>query len=167
MKVRLATARLELAEYDMADLPGLAALLADPITMAEWPAPLDPSQSRAWFERARAAYAEPGLGRFAVWLGSNYIGDAGILRTEVNGRIENDLGYIVDHAHWGHGLGLEAAKALLEEGHRCGLTRIVANMATSNAASVRVAERLGMRLETCFLNARNRGLETRVYVSTG
>ena len=165
MKVRLATARLELAEYEADDLPRLTALLGDPITMAQWPAPLDEAASGAWFERARAPYAEPGLGRFAVWLGALYVGDAGILRTDVNGRVENDLGYIIDHARWGQGYGLEAARALLKEGHRCGLARIVANMAVNNTASVRVAEKLGMRLEARFFNTRNRGLETLLFVS--
>jgi RimJ/RimL family protein N-acetyltransferase len=133
--------------------------------MAHWPAPLDAAASRAWLDRARAPYAEPGLGRFAVWCDTDYIGDAGILRAEVNGRVENDLGYIVDHEYWGHGYGLEAARALLEAGHRCGLDRIVANMAASNAPSAHVAERLGMRLEARFRNPRNRDLETLVYLS--
>jgi len=165
MKLRLVTPRLSLAEYADADLSHLTLLLGDPITMAHWPAVLNAAASRAWFERARAGYAEPGFGRFAVWLGARYIGDAGILRADVNGRPENDLGYIIDHRHWGHGYGLEAARALLEEGHRRGLGRIVASMAVSNTASVRVAEKLGMRLEVRFLNARNRHFETLVYVS--
>jgi len=165
VKVRLVTARLVLAEYEAGDLSRLTRLLGDPVTMSHWPAPLDAQASAAWFERARAPYGEPGLGRFAVWLGAEYVGDAGILRAEVNGRVENDLGYIVDHAHWGHGYGLEVARALLEEGHRCGLRRIVANMAASNAPSARVAEKLGMRLEARFRNPRNRNFETLLYVS--
>lgn len=165
MSVRLTTARLALVEYEDADLPRLTQLLADPVTMAHWPAPLDAAASRAWFHRARAPYGEPGLGRFAMWCGRDYIGDAGILRAEVNGRVENDLGYIVDHAHWGHGYGLEAARALVEEGHRRGLRRIVANMAASNVPSARVAEKLGMRLEARFRNPRNRNMETLLYVS--
>jgi RimJ/RimL family protein N-acetyltransferase len=163
LKIRLRSARLVLADYGDEDLPRLTRLLGDPVTMAHWPAPLDARASQAWFERARAAYGTPGFGRFAIWQGAVYIGDAGILRAEVNGWLENDLGYIVDHAHWGHGYGLEAARALLEEGRRCGLGRIVANMAASNVASVRVAERLGMKLETRFLNPRNRNLETLLY----
>jgi L-amino acid N-acyltransferase YncA len=57
------------------------------------------------------------------------------------------------------------ARALVEEGHRRGLRRIVANMAASNVASARVAEKLGMRLEARFRNPRNRNLETLLYVS--
>jgi RimJ/RimL family protein N-acetyltransferase len=165
VKVYLVTARLRLAEYEASDLPRLERLLGDPITMAHWPAPLDASATRAWFDRARAAYCDPGLGRFGVWLGADYIGDAGILVAEVNGRREYDLGYIIDHAHWGQGYGLEAARALLAAGHRLGLARIVASMATTNVPSARVAEKLGMRLEARFANPRNRGLETLLYVS--
>jgi RimJ/RimL family protein N-acetyltransferase len=38
-------------------------------------------------------------------------------------------------------------------------------MAASNAPSARVAEKLGMRLETRFHNPRNRNFETLLYVS--
>jgi RimJ/RimL family protein N-acetyltransferase len=48
---------------------------------------------------------------------------------------------------------------------RLGFQRVVANMAFDNLASQQVAERLGMKLESRFINPRNRDIETLLYVS--
>ncbi len=166
MNTRLETERLRLREYTSSDAFLISQLLSDPTTMTHWPAPLDDAACRAWLERALDAYVEPAYGRLAVLLKTGeYVGDAGIVRATIEGREENDLGYIIDHRYWRRGYGLEAARALLDFGHRMGLSRIVAQMAVDNRASVRVAERCGMRLERTFVNARNRDLETRLYVS--
>jgi RimJ/RimL family protein N-acetyltransferase len=165
--VQIETERLRLREYTPGDFYLVAELLGDATTMAHWPAPMDEESARAWLERALSDYAVPGFGRLAVELKNGaFIGDAGIVRNVIRGRAENDLGYIIHHRFWQRGYGMEAAQALLQRGHRLGLERIVANMATSNRPSVRVAERLGMRLECVFANPRNRQLETRLYVST-
>lgn len=166
MNVRIETERLNLREYTVGDLYLLSSLLSDATTMAHWPAPLTETQVSAWLERALDDYASPYYGRLAVMLKTGeYIGDAGIVRTVIDGVRENDLGYIIDHRYWGRGYGLEAARALRDYGHRHGMSRIVANMATSNVSSVRVAEKLGMTLARTFINAGNRNLETRLYVS--
>ena len=167
MSVRVETERLRLREYEPGDFHVLAELLSDPTTMAHWPAPLDETAARAWHERALDDYAMPPYGRLAVELKTGeYIGDAGIVRSVVDGNDENDLGYIIHHGYWRHRYGLETARALLGYGHRMGLVRVVANMASDNKPSVKVAERLGLRLERVFRNPRNRNLESRLYVST-
>ena len=134
--------------------------------MAHWPEPLGAEQARAWFDRAVTAYETAGgYGRFAVELhDGTYVGDAGILRSEVGGRLENDLGYVIDHRYWRHGYGLEAARACVERGRAAGQLRIVTNMAADNHPSVRVSERLGFRLERRFVNPRNRNKETLLFV---
>jgi len=168
LSIRIETERLRLREYERGDFNALAALLSDPITMAHWPAPLDETAARAWHERALDHYGVPPYGRLAIELKTGeYIGDAGIVRSVVDGRDENDLGYIVHRRYWGRRYGLETARALLDYGHRLGLVRVVANMASDNTPSVKVAEHLGLRLERVFRNPRNRNLETRLYVSVG
>ena len=44
------------------------------------------------------------------------------------------------------------------------MQRIIANMPVDHLASRAVAERLGMRLERTFVNPKNRGFETCLYV---
>lgn len=61
---------------------------------------------------------------------------------------EAELGWTLDPAHTGHGYATEAARALIDhcftdlETHR-----VTANCFAANASSVRLIERLGMRLE--------------------
>lgn len=61
---------------------------------------------------------------------------------------QGSVGYAFWHEHWGRGLATEAATAMVDFGFdRLGLHRIEATIDPQNAASVRVAEKLGMRLE--------------------
>ncbi|HEY0373675.1 MAG TPA: GNAT family protein [Amnibacterium sp.] len=65
-----------------------------------------------------------------------------------------ELGWIIAAEHRGHGYAVEAAEALLAfafdevQAHR-----VVARMDPANAASARVAERLGMRREALLIEA--------------
>ena len=158
------TARLQLRQYTRDDLTALTDLLGDPVTMAHWPAPLTAVQSRDWLQRAMAAYRDRGFGRWAVELhDGTRIGDAGVMCTEVNGVMENDLGYIIQAAHWRRGYGVEAARACLDVARDAGMIRVVANMAADNTGSVRVAQRLGFAQEASFDNPRNRNKETLLF----
>ncbi len=113
---------------------------------------------------ARTAYIAPGYGRLAVELhGGTFIGDAGMLKSEVNGVVENDLGYIIHARHWRQGYGLEAARGCLDLARDARMPRVIATMAADNIGSVRVAERLDLVLEARFDNRRNRGKQTLLF----
>ena len=71
------------------------------------------------------------------------IGDAGFGIFEQTGEIE--LGYTLLRERWGSGYGTEAASACLAAGlAHLAATRIIAVIDVANAASLRVAERIGM-----------------------
>lgn len=75
------------------------------------------------------------------------IGNAGIRRKPEN-EWEADIGYELAPAHWGLGYATEAARALVDHGFReMSLHRISSWCIAENAASARVLERLGLRLE--------------------
>ncbi|WP_422615025.1 GNAT family N-acetyltransferase [Cohnella caldifontis] len=77
--------------------------------------------------------------------------------SEIDGEPEYDLGYIIHADCWEQGCGAEAAEAVLKSGlDTLKLPRICANMPVHQAASRKVAIRLGMELEKEFANARNR-----------
>ena len=159
------TARLVLREHTPEDFMPIHRIFSDPITMRFWPRPFTEAEMQRWIERAISSYAACGFGRWVVTLKatSEIIGDAGIMRVPVNGKEENDLGYIIHHPYWRLGYGSEVAEALLQFGFEMGLTRIVANMAHDNIASQRVARRIGMEKELEFLNPRNRDIRTFLY----
>ncbi|MFI5201208.1 MAG: GNAT family N-acetyltransferase [Candidatus Kapaibacterium sp.] len=159
------TLRLQLREYTREDVPALHGILSDSKTMKFWPRPFTEADTKSWLERAILSYSTNGFGRWAVLLRETgeQIGDAGLMRTEVNGKPEVDLGYIIHFDYWRRGFGLEAARRALEFGIEAGCERIVANMAHDHIASQRVAERLGMIKELEFENSRNRGIQTFLY----
>ena len=155
----LETERLRLRELTLDDVEPMHAILSDPITMQFWPQPFEREGTERWVNRSIAAYRELGFGRYAVILKASgeLIGDCGFMRSEVNGILENDLGYIFDKQVWSQGFATEAAKACLQYGiDHLNMKRVVASMETKHLASRAVAEKIGLRFECEFINARNR-----------
>lgn len=160
------TPRTVMRPYEGTEAPLLLPIFSDPTTMSFWPRPPDEEDVAAWVARAAREFRETGMGKMLVVdrLTGETIGDCGIMRAEVDGRPENDLGYIIHHPYWGAGLGTECARACLEYGiQTLGLRRVEANMPHDHAASRRVAEKLGMEWERSFPNPRNRGILTHLY----
>ena len=166
MPVVIETPRLTLREYQPGDHAALHTILSDATTMQFWPAPFSPAQTEAWIARQIASYAAHGFGHWAVLSRASgaLLGDAGLMRSEVNGRDEIDLGYIFHHPHWRQGYALEAARAALDFARvQPGITRVVANMAHDHHRSRRVAEKLGLRYEGDYINTRNPNFRTLLY----
>lgn len=83
---------------------------------------------------------EKGSGRLA--------GHCGLLEKEVDGRPEIELVYVIARDRWGLGYATEAAAALRDHAFSAlGLARLIGLIEPGNAASARVAARLGMALE--------------------
>ncbi len=150
----------------MENVPDLYEILSDPVTMSFWPKPFSYEQSGQWIVERGIKQYKDGFGRFAVKRKDTgeLVGDAGLLRLETDGTIENDLGYIISSKAWGRGYGYEAAEALMRYGFETmGLPRLCANMPADHASSRNVAEKLGMTLEKQFLNKKNRDILTCLY----
>ena len=142
------TERLILRPPVLDDFEALHRILSDPITMSFWPAPFAEEDTRRWISGSLKDHEEMGFGRRPIILKSSgeIVGDCGILRVEIAGETEYDLGYIIHHPYWGKGYASEAAQAYKRHAvERLGIRRLVANMPVDHAASVRVAEKLGMR----------------------
>jgi RimJ/RimL family protein N-acetyltransferase len=93
-------------------------------------------------------YATWGYGRLAVVLkeSGEVIGFCGLKYLPEIG--ETEVGYRLMPEHWQQGLATEAAARAVEHGKKdLGLQRIVALVDPGNAASARVAEKIGLRLE--------------------
>jgi RimJ/RimL family protein N-acetyltransferase len=104
--------------------------------------------------------------RHGVWSGSTLEEEGGILYLAVelisSGELIGDMmlrwvsakdkcgeiGYVVNPAHGGNGYATEAAHAILHLAfNELGLHRMIARIDPRNTASLRLAERLGMRRE--------------------
>jgi RimJ/RimL family protein N-acetyltransferase len=87
------------------------------------------------------------------------VGRAGLLRPD--GWPDLEVGWTVAREHWGKGYAPEAARAACRYAHdELGARHIVSLILPSNANSIRVAEKLGERVEGSF---QLREFDLRVY----
>jgi len=164
------TERLIIRNYHEGDLEALADLLGDAETMAFWPRPFTREEAAVWLGRNIERRESSIYGRRAVILKATgaLIGDAGVVRAELDGEERDDLGYIIHREYWGRGYASEAARALASHYlYAQRLPALFANMPHDHVASQRVAERIGMRRAGAFANPRNRGILTYLYVMEG
>jgi ribosomal-protein-alanine N-acetyltransferase len=160
------TKRLIIKEYSMNDVPALNTILSNPITMGFWPSPFTLQQSENWVHNNIERYNKLGFGRWAVILKDTdmLIGDCGIMISEIDGKQEKDLGYIIHQPYWRNGFAVEAAEACKNYAFsNLGIDKLCANMPFNHEASRRVAEKIGMRKEKEFNNSRNRNILTYLY----
>jgi RimJ/RimL family protein N-acetyltransferase len=136
------------------DLDALAALNADPAVM-RWVAPNRPlrrEETADFLDRAIRHWDEHGFGLWALVprreAGAGCVGFAGLAIPSFLPAVlpAVEVGWRLAPAWWGRGLATEAARASLQFGfERLELRSIVSIVDEGNAASLRVAEKLGMR----------------------
>ncbi len=163
------TARLLLRPYTTEDLDAIHSILSDKRTMRFWSEPFSMEKTALRIERSMLSYDSTGFGKFAIIEkeSGRLIGDCGITLIEVDGKTENNLGYIIHHDFHGRRYATEAAKAcVIYAFDKLHLRRLTANMATDNKASIRVAEKIGMRREKLFPDERNHNRATYLYSVT-
>lgn len=147
---RIETARLLLRAFRRSDFEGYAAHLADPVAQAHLQGVVDRRTAWRTFAAASGFWMLDGAGWWAVeWRDrGEVVGTVGAFFRETAPEAL-ELGWSVYRPFWGQGFATEAARAALE----LALTaharrRAIAHIDATNVASVRVAERLGMRYET-------------------
>jgi RimJ/RimL family protein N-acetyltransferase len=154
MSVELETERLLLRPLAPADAEALQVLNADPEVMRYIGngAPLTSAATEERTANAAAHWDEHGWGLFAAVEAATgtLVGWAGLATPtflpEILPAVE--LGWRIRRDRWGRGYAPEAARAALGFAFgEVGLDRVVSCIHSENAASIRVAEKLGMTLE--------------------
>jgi len=166
MRVVRETDRLSLRELSLDDLDFVAKMLAHPEVMAFWPKPHSREESEAWILRQQERYARDGYGYWlAVEKASGQpIGQAGLLRQEVDGVTETGIGYIMHRPFWRRGLATEAAAACRDYAfEKLGKERLVVLVRPENVVSQIVARKLGAKPERETIYA---GFVHTVFVAT-
>lgn len=145
------TARLLFRPYTPEDLDEAVGMLTDAEVMRYvGDGVLGVEEARAMFGRTFShVYA---TGAFDVWAvcekaGGPLVGHAEIKPRKGAGDFE--IVYLLRREAWGRGYATEIARRLVEYGLReMNLGRVVATIDAENGASVRVAEKVGMRYES-------------------
>ena len=148
------TARLRLRKMVPEDIEGLLEIFTDARVMASFGVPpFSREQMTAWMTRNLSHQEEHGYGLFSVVLESEgkLIGDCGLEHMEIDGDKVVELGYDFASAYWGQGFATEAAEAVRDYAFtELGITELVSLIQTHNLASLRVSEKIGMRLRRTF-----------------
>ena len=142
------TERLKIRRFYNNDLTTLLAMMSKPEVMYAWESGFKKSEVRKWINRQYTRYHKDGYGYFAVVLkeSGKLIGQAGLMKQEMNGETVVELGYIFDNSVWGQGYAIEAARACVDLAfNRFGLDKIYITTRPENIASVKTANKLGMR----------------------
>lgn len=152
MKI-LETNRILLRHLEPNDLDSLFALYSDPaITQFIPDAPTTLAETKEeldWFLHGHPRHPELGLWATIHKASGQFIGRCGLLPWQIDGRSEVEIAYTIARPHWGQGLATEAALAIRDYAFdKLGLTRLVCLIDEENAASMRVAEKIGMVFET-------------------
>ena len=151
MKI-LETNRLIFRHLLSDDLNHLYALYCDPQVVKYIPdAPrsyLEAKEELEWFLNGHPAHPELGLWATIHKGTGRFIGRCGLLPWTIDGQDEVEVAYLIDRAYWGQGLGTEAAVAICDYGFgQLGLARLICLVDPENLASIKVAEKIGMRFE--------------------
>ena len=144
------TARLTLRPPGPEDGPGYRALLMHP-TIGKWlrPRPLqpfEPADGDAWLREDQDHWERYGFGPWAVieTASGEYLGRVGLRWTAVGTGSGIEVLWAIAPERHGEGFAAEAAAAALDFGDELELDEVVAMILPINAASRRVAEKIGM-----------------------
>jgi ribosomal-protein-alanine N-acetyltransferase len=149
---QLETERLVLRVPTPDDVDPLAAIYADPLVMQY----IGTGQTRAREQVTHGVkwmieqHEKHGFGLWVVETKAEgqVIGRCGLIVQEVAGKVETELAYLLSRECWGRGYATEAALEIKRAAAEAlGLRRLIALIRAENAASKRVAEKLGMGYE--------------------
>jgi RimJ/RimL family protein N-acetyltransferase len=149
------TARLRLSRWDPAlHTPALEAINASPeaVRYLNDGVPYSAVETAAQSARLAAHWREHGFGLWAAIVAASgeVIGFAGLSHPLwfPDRAVDVEVGWRLHPSAWGNGYATEAGRAALESAWaELGLERVIAVIDPANAASIAVAERLGMTRE--------------------
>lgn len=142
--------RLLLRQFRAADIDVYAAMLADPEVLRFLGGAEAVPRDEAWRHLAMLTghWQLRGFGHWAVEVKETrrFVGRVGLWFPE--GWPDYEVGWVIDRAAWGHGYATEAARPALHHAvHTLGIRHVISLIEVGNERSVRVAEKLGGRIE--------------------
>ena len=153
MKKILVTERTYLREMTQADYQDLCEILQDVETMYAYEHAFTDIEVQNWLNKQFERYEQLGFGLWAVIDKKTeyFIGQVGLTIQKVAGKEELEIGYLLKRKYWHNGYATEAAIACKEYAFNClKKDRVVSIIRDSNHASQRVAQRIGMKVESQF-----------------
>lgn len=150
MTTVLETRRLRLRRFTESDLDALAAMMGDEEQMSLYPRPRTRDETEDWIDCTIKHYRNPGFG---FWLmesaqTSEFLGYCGLRPRLIDGVEQAEMGWHTMKHVWNKGIATHAAAACRDFAFaQLKIPRLLAIIDPDNPASMRVAEKIGMRLE--------------------
>lgn len=145
------TRRLIIREFKINDLDELFIVMSDPEVMRySVSGPRSRKNTEEFIKASIDAYQRHSLAQHAVVLkqSQSLIGCSGFFTPMVNNIQEIELSYRLARNYWGQGLGTEAAQACCDYAFSdLLLKRLISIIEPENTASIRVAEKVGLKFE--------------------
>lgn len=150
-EVLMETKRLVIRMFGKDDFEALAQILGDSEVMEySLGGAMDRAEALDYFEkRFLGQYEYCGFGFWALIdrINGSLVGFAGLIIQEIDDKEEVELAYRIARRYWGQGLATEAAVAIRDYAFQeLGLERLISIIEPRNVRSIRVAEKVGMRL---------------------
>lgn len=147
----LETDRLILRKMNGRDYREIREMLADPDVMFAWERVFTTKKEvMEWIIPQLRRYEKDFVGYFAAVNkeSGQIIGQIGLMWNDIQDQRCLEIGYIIKKTHWGKGYATEGAEACIAYGFSLfGVDKIYAAIRPENAASIAVAERIGMKPE--------------------
>jgi len=146
----LSTKRLRLESINESHLDDLFNLVSNPKVQKYFPKTLNRKETKEFYERIQNRYNSDGYSFWAVIRkeDSLFLGICGILKQEIDGQVETEVGYRLINKFWGKGYGTEAAEGCVKYAkEKLKKTSVISLIRSVNVPSRRVVEKNGFKLE--------------------
>lgn len=150
MNIIYESKRLFFREMNFTDHILIKKILQNSEVMYAWEKIFSDQEVTEWIKRNRSRYKHD---RYGYYLAieketGQLIGQIGLISESIEGQLLVGIGWILDKNFWGQGYATEGANATLAYAFdQFNIDEIVALIRPNNANSIRVAERLGMKLK--------------------
>lgn len=173
----LATPRTILREYSQKDFKTLCTILGDSQTMAAWGQGFETQETQEWLDKQIKSYQQNGFGIWAIIdkKTGEIIGNAGLNYATVYAHKTSqeqpqniiEIAYLLRREFWGKGYATECANACMDYAFSVlGLEKIYCFIKEDNVASIKVAQRLGMKkVNECVKSYKGKKLQHLVFES--
>lgn len=153
----LQSERLTFRNYTDTDLDFLHSLLSDPemvryIGEGNTRDREGAKQFLHWIYETYRSGRDLGLMVLETTSTQSRIGHAGLVPQVIDGKTEIEIGYWISKDYWGSGYATEAAMTLMNYGRsQLDITKFIALIQPANTPSKRVADKLGMTIDSEIL----------------
>ena len=149
MNFIIETDRLFLRKLVQTDFTDLCEMLQDTDVMYAWEHAFSDAQAQEWLNRQLERYEKRGVGYWAAIEkeSGKMVGQIGLTWSEIDSVKVLEPGYILKKAYWHKGFALEGAKACVDYAfNEMGIRKIYISIRPENIASLKVAEKLGAKI---------------------